>query len=158
MTWPAFYGQIPVWKDGALGRVNACPSDYLDRHALQNEVFASDLLLEGVNISDKPPMVIGEPSGQPSFVISQSLIAAVDALQPTPTKEQIADFMGEFGFEPIAGSFHGWVRRKDRVAVVDAKPDNFIFSSKGVTPIDLQMTRLPESAMPSTEGSSLIIP
>jgi hypothetical protein len=35
------------------------------------------------------------------------------------------------------------VRRRDAVAVVDARPDNFILSPVGVIPIDLQMARLP---------------
>lgn len=44
-------------------------------------VFASDLQLEGINVSPKPSMIIGEPDGQPSFVISQGFIeATVDSL------------------------------------------------------------------------------
>jgi hypothetical protein len=43
----------------------------------------------------------------------------------------------------MAGSYFGWVRRRDAVAVVDARPDNFILSPVGVIPIDLQMARLP---------------
>jgi hypothetical protein len=35
-----------------------------------------------------------------------------------------------------------WVRRCDGVAVVDARPDNFILSPVGVIPIDLQMARV----------------
>jgi len=38
--------------------------------ALHIEVFSSDLRLEGVTISDKPSMIIGQRSGQPSIVIS----------------------------------------------------------------------------------------
>ncbi|HEV7406461.1 MAG TPA: hypothetical protein VGO11_26155 [Chthoniobacteraceae bacterium] len=158
VTWPGFYGQIPVYEDGKLLRVNACPSDYLERQALQIEVFAGDLTLEGVNISDKPSMVINEPAGQPSFVVSQEFVEAADVRDPNPSTQQIASFMAEHGFEAIPGSYFGWLRRKDGVAVVDAKCDNFILSPEGVVPIDLQMMRVPESAMPSTEGSSLILP
>jgi hypothetical protein len=39
--------------------------------AIQISVFGSDLQLEGVTISSKPSMIIGQPSGQPSIVISQ---------------------------------------------------------------------------------------
>ena len=39
--------------------------------ALHIAVFGSDLRLEGVTIPDKPSMIIGQPAGQPSLVISQ---------------------------------------------------------------------------------------
>jgi len=69
-TWPGVYGQIPVPANGGLDRCNATPSEYLRRMALHIEVFFSDLRLEGVTISDKPSMIIGQRSGQPSIVIS----------------------------------------------------------------------------------------
>ncbi len=143
-TWARFYGQIPVWRDGKLERILASPADYLERQALQNEVFASDLRLEGVNISDKPSMVLGQPSGQPSFVISQGFIEAADGTNPIPSMQQIAAFLAEHGFSQVPGSYFGWVRYADGVAIVDAKLDNFILSVEGVVPIDLQMARLPE--------------
>jgi len=46
--------------------------------------------------------------------------------------------------EQCRGPYFGWVRRADGVAVVDARPDNFILSPLGVIPIDLQMARLAE--------------
>ena len=69
--WPGVYGQIPVPADGGLDRRNVTSSEYLRRMTLHIEVFSSDLRLEGVTISDKPSMIIGQPSGQPSIVISQ---------------------------------------------------------------------------------------
>ncbi|MDP0492234.1 MAG: hypothetical protein Q7Q71_14385 [Verrucomicrobiota bacterium JB023] len=39
--------------------------------ALQLEVFGGDIELEGVYTSDGPSIIIGQPSGQPSLVISQ---------------------------------------------------------------------------------------
>lgn len=89
VTWPAFYGQIPAWKNGALRRVNACPSDYLDRQALQNEVFASDLRLEGANISDKPSMVLGEPFG--STLVRGFTIPGRGGRRPSPDSERSTD-------------------------------------------------------------------
>lgn len=144
-TLAGYYGQIPVWREGKLERAVASPSEYLDRQALQNEVFASDLRLEGINVSQKPSLVIGEPSSQPSFVISQAFIEAKAEAHPSPSEQQIAAFMKQHGFTPVPGSYFGWIRHSDGVAVVDAKPDNFILSPEGMVPIDLQMARIPET-------------
>ena len=43
------------------------------------------------------------------------------------------------GFESKLGTHFGWFRKADSVAVMDAKPDNFILSPEGIVPIDLQM-------------------
>ena len=143
-TWPGFYGQIPEWRGGRLERRAATPADYLERMALQIEVFDSGFRLEGVNVSDKPSMILGEPSGQPSFVVSQPFIDAADARHGAPSPDAIDAFFRAHDFEPMPGSYFGWGRRRDGVAVVDARPDNFILSPVGVIPIDLQMARIPE--------------
>lgn len=70
-TWPEVFGQVPCVVDGHLDRRNATPSEYLTRMALQLEVFGGDIELEGVYTSDGPSIIIGQPSGQPSLVISQ---------------------------------------------------------------------------------------
>ncbi len=105
--------------------------------ALQIEVFESDLKLEGVSISEKPSMVIGEPSGQPSFVISQPWYERTDRA----TSEEIDALLKEEGFSPVRGSYFGWFRAADGVVIVDAKPDNFIRTTEGILPIDLQMAQ-----------------
>ena len=142
VTWPGFYGQIPCLNGGKLDRRSATPSEYLQRQALQNEVFASDLRLEGVNISDKPSMVIGEPSGQPCFVVSQTFYEAADETVTTPDVQQVAEFMERFGFKQVPGTYFGWFREADGVAVTDAKLDNFILTTGGVVPIDLQIAQV----------------
>lgn len=157
VTWPGFYGQIPVFRDGKLDRANACPSEYLERQALQNEIFASDLRLEGVNISDRPSMVIGTPVGQPSFVVSQGFIEAAQPANPVPAMAQIEGFLREHDFEPVPGSYFGWIRRADGVAIVDAKPDNFILSVEGVVPIDLQIARISELLEEQASDPQIIV-
>ncbi len=143
-TWPGFYGQIPVWKDDRVEREPATPAEYLDRQALQNEVFGSDLRLEGVNVSERPSMIIGEPAGLPSFVVTQRFIEGADARFPKPPDARIAEFFEAHGFEAIPRSYFGWVRRADGVVVLDARGDNFVLSAEGVIPIDLQMALVPE--------------
>lgn len=143
-TWPGFFGQIPVWREGRVEREPALPSEYLDRQALQNEVFGSDLRLEGVNISERPSMIIGERPGSPSFVVSQRFIVAADPRFPKPTDPQITAFLQAHGFESWPGSYFGWTRPADSVVVLDARADNFILSTEGVVPIDLQMAVVPE--------------
>ena len=142
-TWPGFYGQIPVWREGRVEREGALPSEYLDRQALQNEVFGSDLRLDGVNVSARPSMIIGERGGQPSFVVSQRFISAADSRFPKPTATAIAAFFEAHGFEPLPRSYFGWVRAADGVVVLDARPDNFVFAAESVIPIDLQMAVVP---------------
>ena len=143
-TWPGFYGQIPVWRDGRVEREAALPSEYLDRQALQNEVFGSDLRLEGVNVSARPAMIIGERGGQPSFVVSQRFIQAADLRSPKPTAAAIAAFLAAHGFEPLPRSYFGWRRAADGVVVLDARADNFVCAAEGVIPIDLQMAVIPQ--------------
>lgn len=143
-TWPGFYGQIPEWRNGKLERRNALPSEYLERMALQIATFESGFRLEGINVSDKPSMILGQPQGQPSFVVSQPFIDSATPGSASPTPAEIASFLEAHGFEPVPTAYFGWVRRRDAVAIVDARPDNFILSPVGVIPIDLQMAQLPE--------------
>jgi hypothetical protein len=103
-TWPGVYGQIPTPSGGTLDRRNASPSEYLRRMALHIEVFASDLRLEGVTVSDKPSMIIGQPPGQPSIVISQRWYERTGVA----TNEAIHDLLVEDGFRPVPSSYFGW--------------------------------------------------
>jgi hypothetical protein len=134
-TWPGFYGQIPFPGEGTLDRHNATPAEYLRRMALQIAVFRSDLKLEGVSISDKPSMILGQPAGEPSIVVSQHWFEKEDA----PSLPEIAQRLGADGFLPAPHSYFGWYRPADGVVIVDAKPDNFIQTAAGLVPIDLQM-------------------
>jgi hypothetical protein len=134
-TWAGFYGQIPTPENGKLGRRNATPAEYLLRMALQNEVFGDDLRFEGVTVSDKPSMIIGQPPGEASMVISQPWLKK----QGAATNEVIRDLLEAEGFLPVPNSYFGWYRPTDNVVIVDAKPDNFIATAEGVFPIDLQM-------------------
>lgn len=143
-TWPGFYGRVPVWKNGRLDRKSATPAEYLDRQLLQNDSFDGDIVLEGVCISSQTSMIIGEPTGQPSLVISQPFIKALNWDAATPTESQIAVFFAAHDFESVPGSYFGWQRVRDGVAVLDARRDNFILSAEGVIPIDLQMAVIPE--------------
>jgi hypothetical protein len=156
-TWPGVYGQIPVPLNGSLDRRNATPSEYLTRMALHIEVLASDIRLEGVSISDKPSMIIGQPAGQPSIVISQLWYEK----SGTATNEIIHDFLVAEGFRAVPASYFGWFRPEDRVVIVDAKPDNFIQTPKGLMPIDLQMAQFDpeqlESAGLKSDASSPVI-
>lgn len=136
-TWAGVYGQIPYASEGKLDRRNASPSEYLRRMALQISVFGSDLTLEGVTISSKPSMIIGQPAGQPSIVISQRWYEREDLA----TNEAIHEMLVEEGFRPVPSSYFGWYRPTDGSVIVDAKPDNFIRTSEGLIPIDLQMAQ-----------------
>ena len=135
-TWAGFYGQIPTPENCRLGRKNATPAEYLQRMALQNAVFGGDLQLEGVTVSDKPSMIIGQPPGEASMVISQPWYPK----EGIATNEAIRELLEGEGFREAPQSYFGWYREADGVVIVDAKPDNFILTSAGVVPIDLQMS------------------
>jgi hypothetical protein len=138
-----------VLIDGRLERKLATPLEYLDRLALQNAVFLDDFRVEGVNVSDKPSLILFEQPGQPSFVVSQEWIIAADAEHPTPSPDEICVYMGEAGFEDIPEAYYGWWRREDGVLIVDAKPDNFLKTERGITPIDLQMSSVAPQQIPA---------
>lgn len=146
-TWPGFHGQVPEIIAGVVSRRNATPQEYLIRQALQNEVFDSSMKLEGVHTANKPSMVIGEPAGLPSFVVSQHFEQAEDAMEKTPSLPAIASFMKENGFLPAPKSYFGWYRPSDGVVIVDAKPDNFVLQADGPVPIDLQMRQFTPEEM-----------
>jgi hypothetical protein len=136
----------------------ATPLEYLDRLALQNEVFADDFQIEGVTVSDKPSLILFAAVGQPSFVISQQWIIAADSVHPTPSSEEISEYLRARAFEVAPKSYYGWFRRADAVLVVDAKPDNFSKTHAGITPVDLQMSRAKLQELTSlTLETSLII-
>lgn len=103
--------------------------------ALQIMIFSSDILLEGVCISDRPSMIIGQPVGEPSFVISQEWLERSQDAHP----DSIADLLREVGFESVPRSYFGWFRSADGVVIVDAKADNFIATEADVIALDLQM-------------------
>jgi hypothetical protein len=105
--------------------------------ALHISVFGSDLRLEGVTISSKPSMIIGQPVGQPSLVISQRWYER----EGLATNEAIHQMLVEEGFRPVPSSYFGWYRPTDGSVIVDAKPDNFIQTREGLIPIDLQMAQ-----------------
>ena len=136
-TWAGVYGQIPHAANGKLDRRNASPSEYLRRMALHISVFGSDLKLEGVTISSKPSMIIGQPAGQPSIVISQRWYER----EGLASNEAIHQMLVDEGFRPVPSSYFGWYRPTDGSVIVDAKPDNFIQTREGLIPIDLQMAQ-----------------
>lgn len=136
-TWAGFYGQVPCPDHGRLGRRNATPVEYLRRMGLQIHVFFSDIRLEGVSVSDKPSMIIGQPAGEPSFVISQEWLPK----SQNTTPEAIALMLRREGFEEVPHSYFGWYRSSDGMTIVDAKPDNFVMTTGGMMALDLQMAQ-----------------
>jgi hypothetical protein len=77
--------------------------------ALHIAVCGSDIRLEGVAISDEPSMIIGQPAGQPSFIISQQWYERADIA----TNEAIHDFMVAQGLRPVPASYFSWLRQMD---------------------------------------------
>lgn len=150
-TWPGTFGFVPRQIGGRWQPQPATPGDYLARQALQNELFGDRIELEGAMIDSGPSMLIGQPSGGLSLVISQPWLDALDEHQPHPTEAAIAALLRDRGFFPLHASLFGWENRGGGWVILDAKPDNFIRTADGILPIDLLLTEFP----PSSSSSSL---
>lgn len=82
-------------------------------------------------------MIIGQPAGEPSFLISQEWLERSRDTAP----EEIAAFLREEGFQPVPHSYFGWYRSADGAVIVDAKADNFITTEADIIALDLQMAQ-----------------
>ena len=142
-TWPGTFGFIPRFDAAGWMPRPATPLEYLQRFEIQNLIFGDAVQVEGVMISPEPSLVIGVGAGGVSLVVSQPWLDAADEKQPHPTADEVAEVMRSAGFEAVPGAFFGWLRREDGILVLDARPDNFIKTVRGVLPIDLHLTRLP---------------
>lgn len=141
-TWPGTFGFIPGQINGQWKPCPADPSQYLLRQRLQNDLFQDDIRLEGLMVSDEPSMIIGQPAGGISFVISQPWLDAANPARPHPSEQQIAGFLDTMGFTPIFNALFGWLQEDGTHVILDAKPDNFILTLHGILPIDLLITEV----------------
>lgn len=145
-TWPGTFGFIPRRLDGRWVSQPATPREYLFRQALQNDIFGDSIRLEGTMVGRGPSLLIGQPPGGLSLVISQPWLDAADSLQPHPSDEEIARYLEERGFEPLFGTLFGWSNTDYGYVVLDAKADNFIVTAEGLFPIDLLITDSSQAA------------
>lgn len=114
--------------------------EYLDRLALQNELFGDEILVIG-GLPAEPSMILfAEPT--PPIVTSQPFRDGVEEEDGIPSETQVSNYMEEMGFTPLSDAFYGWCHQEKRILVVDAKPDNFVLTADGVKAIDLQIRRL----------------
>lgn len=131
-TKPGSFGSI---KASVGIRRTATPYFYLRRLEWTNEVFGSDLRLEGV--------IKGE---NVSALISQPWTFPANPKKPLPSDNEVFDFMTSMEFKAVKNSYHEWFRKSDKFHVCDARPDNFIKSKAGVIPIDLIVSHLDPTA------------
>jgi len=141
-TWPGTFGFVPKKVKGKWIHQNALPSEYLHRQSLQNEIFGDSIRLEGAMVSSGSGhfVLVGQPAGGLSLVISQPWLDAIDPEEPHPDDKQIASHLADRGFESLSGSFFGWRNEDYGYVILDAKSDNFISTPKGIMPIDLLIT------------------
>lgn len=126
-THPGTFGSIHTER--GLRRT-ATPYFYLCRLSLVNQVFSSDLRLEGVTQGDQPSIVTSQPWAHPA-----------DPQKPLPSSVEVRKFMKSLDFNPVVDSPVEWFRTSDGVRVSDARTDNFIKSSEGLVPIDLVVAK-----------------
>lgn len=140
-TWPSMFGFVPKYIDGVWRPCAATALEYLQRQQIQNELFEDEIRLEGLMISEGLSMIIGQPPGGISFVISQPWVDAIHPHQPHPSETEIAAFLRSLGFTPLFGALFGWIHDEAGVVMLDAKPDNFIRTVAGILPIDVLLAR-----------------
>ena len=146
-THPGTFGFTPELKNGQWVSAPADASAYLRRFQLQNAIFGDDVWLEGVMRSEGPSLILGQPPGGISLVISQPWLDASDVSQPHPTESSIAEYLEARGFVHMPDAFYGWRRAADGVVILDARSDNFILTEAGLLPIDLHLfAPAPEAA------------
>jgi hypothetical protein len=126
-TYPGTFGSVPTTH--GLRRT-ATPYFYLYRLELINQIFSSDLRLEGVTAGDAPSVITSQPWAHPA-----------DPRSPLPSLSEVREFMVSLGFEPIHDAPFDWFRASDGIRISDARPDNFIKTEYGVVPIDLIASR-----------------
>lgn len=104
------------------------PTEYLARQALVEEIFPTDLRIEGL-------------TNEGYFVISQRAIKGGH-----PTEAAIRKYLLCLNFINIPARLGqgggAWFHRDLGVLIMDTAPDNFISAKQGIVPIDLQIAEL----------------
>jgi hypothetical protein len=118
----------------------ATPSEYVHRMDAQNEVFGSDLRIEGIT----------KLNNRLGLAVSQTAIKGEE-----PSAEEIKSFMEDKGFEKVSSARISnehmmgktWYDAKSRTLVSDVKPDNLKGDVNGrLRALDLIVHRLPEGS------------
>ena len=106
----------------------ATPQEYLVRHALMEEVFPTEIRVEGLTDFG-------------CFVISQRVIKGNH-----PTEWGVRKYLRKSGFLNVPASFGqggmAWFHRDFGVLILDTSPDNFVAAKQGIVPIDLVIAEL----------------
>jgi hypothetical protein len=130
-----YAGTFGITNDPKGSQKHATPLFYLRRLELMNRVFSSDLRFEGIILGKS--LIIGATGDHPCMVISQPWHRAANENAPHPSDDEVKEFMEALNFREVKGSYYGWIRDRDQIAVGDARRDNFIRTENGVVPIDL---------------------
>jgi hypothetical protein len=125
---------------GTLVLRPATPSEYVSRMDAQNEVFGSDLKIEGIT----------KVNGRIGLAVSQTAIEGEE-----PNQGEIESWLETNGFKKVGAakisSAHmigkTWYDMKSRTLVTDVKPDNLKKDVNGrLHSVDLIVQRLPEGS------------
>lgn len=122
------YGFGPAIESGQLVMKRADPDEYVLRHCLMEQVFPTQVLVEGL-------------TREGHFVISQRVIQGNH-----PTESAIRKFFLAKRFINVPARFGqgglAWFHQETGILVMDTAPDNFVSAKQGIVPIDLQIAEL----------------
>jgi len=127
-------GWIPVvTPQGKIGVDQACPSEYLHRLDLQNELFGDDIEVIGITRGDR-------------FAITQPTLKGGE-----PSENEIRDVLEAGGWRripiglqdlPPALMGSAWWHEDEQLILLDARKPNFKKTDFGTLPIDLILADL----------------
>lgn len=76
--------------------------------------------------------------------IRQPFVAAADPLLPNPPQQLINRWLRAAGFDYQSGA---WIRQEDKLVMLDTHEGNFVLSSAGIMPVDVELYRLEGASM-----------
>lgn len=122
LTYGAGFGR--TCRDPRRGLAPATPLEYLDRWSIHNRLFGRITWIVGVL----------NPEGDdfPRVVVGQTAIRG-----ELPSVERVAAFMVHAGFTPLGWGQYSWIASKQRIAIFDARPANFVGVEELAVPFDL---------------------
>lgn len=131
---PGKYGM--TIRNPEEGIVDALFEEYLERIALTNHIFGTDIAIDGITIV--PDELWDDEPGTPTLVTSQEW--HIQNSEPSDPYAEISKFMQSLNFKPGVRT-NQW-QRFDNIYIADAKEENFIFTTEGPRPVDLLVSRV----------------
>lgn len=108
---------------------------YLERWHLANAAFGDQAEL----------VLMIETSQGIRMGIRQPFVVAADPFNPNPPQQLINRWLRAAGFDYHSGA---WMRKEDKLVMLDTHEGNFILSAAGIRPVDVELYRMEDASGP----------